>query len=43
MNRARLADALREPRDQPTLALIFNVDDGGHEYAADLLDLAERP
>ncbi len=42
VSRKRLADALRDTRDQPALALLFNVDDNGHEYAADLLDLAEQ-
>lgn len=41
--RCRLAAALR-PRedDAPTLDLLFNLDEHGHEYAADLLDLAAK-
>ncbi|WP_157181953.1 hypothetical protein [Nocardia testacea] len=38
--RRRLAAALRVDRHQPALGLLFNVDTEGHEYAADLLDLA---
>ncbi|MCZ4557936.1 hypothetical protein O4215_20455 [Rhodococcus maanshanensis] len=38
--RRNLAAALRPDADRPTLALLFNVDEQGHEYTADLLDLA---
>ncbi|MBH0778788.1 hypothetical protein [Nocardia bovistercoris] len=41
--RRRRRAALRSDADRPALPLMFNVDDEGHEYPADLLDLAERP
>lgn len=37
--RRRLADLVR---DTDALPLLFNVDIDGHEYATDLLDLAQE-
>ncbi|MBF6460186.1 hypothetical protein IU433_14185 [Nocardia puris] len=41
--RRRLQAALRTDDEQQALALLFNIDEHGHEYPADLLDLTEHP
>lgn len=42
--RRRIRAALRtDDQPQQPLGLLFNIDDDGHEYPADLLDLTEHP